>query len=121
MRAPKASLGCWAGPSDCCYVPQMKHDFATSTDKAADERFRAWLEAETIDGLKRSYGDAEGTKAMVFLFVNRAYKAHMPEALIGETFGKCIVRAGYREEDEAPAFDLLEHLGRIARGVHSGT
>lgn len=98
----------------------MKHDFTTSTDKAADELFRAWLEAETIDGLKRSYGDGEGTKTMIFLFVNRAYEAHMPETLIGETFGKCVVRAGYREEDEGPVFDLLEFLGGIARDVHSG-
>ena len=52
----------------------LKHDFATSTDKLADERFRAWLEAETNDGLKLSYGDREGTKSMIFLFVNRAYE-----------------------------------------------
>jgi hypothetical protein len=97
----------------------MKHDFANSTDKAADERFRAWLEAETIDGLRRSYGDPEGTKTTIFLFVNRAYEAHMPEELIGKTFGKCIVRAGYREEDEAPALDWLEFLGGIARQVHT--
>jgi hypothetical protein len=98
----------------------MKHDFATSIDKAADDRFLAWLEAETIDGLKRSYGDGEGTKSMIFLFVNRAYEAHMPEPLIGGMFGKCIIRAGYREEDEDPAYDLLEFLGGIARGVHGG-
>jgi hypothetical protein len=98
----------------------MKHDFATSTDRATEERFRAWLEAETTDGLKRSYGDGEGTKSIVFLFVNRACEARMPESLIGETFGKCIVRAGYREEDEGPAFDLLEFLCGIARGVHGG-
>jgi hypothetical protein len=98
----------------------MKHDFATSTDKAADDRFCAWLEAETVDGLKRTFGDGEATKSRIFLFVNRAYEAHMPESLIGATFGKCIVSAGYREEDEGPAFDLLEFLGGIARGVHNG-
>ena len=98
----------------------MKHDFASSTDKLADERFLSWLEAETSDGLRRSYGDGDGTKTMIFLFVNRAYEAHMPESLIGESFGKCVVRAGYREDDEGPAFDLLEFLGAIARGAHGG-
>jgi hypothetical protein len=98
----------------------MKHDFATSEDDAAAARFIAWLEAETIAGLRRTYGDGEGTKTMIFLFVNRAFEAHMPEPLIGEIFGKCIVRAGYREEEEGPAFDLLEFLGGNARGVHGG-
>lgn len=106
------------GPTLCA---SMKHDFATSIDKTTEDRFRAWLEAETTDGLKREYGDGEGTKSMIFLFVNRAFEAHMPEPLIGETFGKCIVRAGYRENEEERAFDLLEFLAGIARGVHGGT
>ena len=96
----------------------MKHDFAASTDKAAEDEFLAWLETETINDLKRSYGDGEGTKTMIFLFANRAFEAHMPEPLIGRTFGKCIVRAGYREEDEAPAFDLLEFFAEVARRTH---
>ena len=96
----------------------MKHDFATSNDKAADDQFLAWLEAETINDLRRSYGDGEGTKTMIFLFVNRAFEAHMPEPLIGRTFGKCIVRAGYREQDEAPALDLFEFFAEIARRTH---
>jgi len=99
----------------------MKHNFATSTDRSADERFRAWLESETIEGLRRTYGDGEGTKSVIFLFVNRAYESHMPESLIGETFGKCIACAGYHEDDKGPAFDLLEFLGGVARGVHGGT
>lgn len=96
----------------------MKHDFATSNDKATDDRFVGWLEAETIDGLRRAYGDGEAVKSIVLLYVNRAYEAHMPQELIGATFGKCIVRAGYREEDEAPAFDLLDFFADIARRVH---
>ena len=98
----------------------MKYDFADSNDDAGAARFIAWIEAETIADLTRTYGDGEGTKTMIFLFVNRAFEAHMPETLIGETFGKCIVRAGYREEEEGPAFDLLEFLGGIARDVHGG-
>jgi len=40
---------------------------------------------------------------------------------MGETFGKCIACAGYHEDDKGPAFDLLEFLGGVARGVHGGT
>ena len=103
------------------HVPPVKHDFATSTDKAADARFCARLEAETVDRLSRTRGDGEGTKSMIFLFVNGAYEAHMPERLIAETFGKCIARAGYQEEEEGPAFDLLEFFAGVARRVHGGT
>ena len=68
--------------------------------------------------LRRSYGDGEATKCAIFLFVNRAYEVHMPEAQIGEMFGKCIVRAGFREQDEEPAFAWLAHFGQLTSGVH---
>jgi hypothetical protein len=99
----------------------MKHDFSTSTDSASGERFLAWFEAETVNDLRRSYGDGEGAKATIFQFVNRAFESRMPEQLIGELFGKCVVRAGYREEDEGPAFDLLEFFGEIARRAYGGS
>ena len=96
----------------------MKHDFLVQRTGDAADRFCSWLEQETIDSLRRSHGDAEGTKAAIFLFVNRAYEAHMPESKIGEMFGVCIVRAGFSEADEEPAFALLEELGQLAAQVH---
>ena len=49
MVARREPVRCRPCPSAALsQVPQMKHDFATSTDKAADERFRAWLEADSI-------------------------------------------------------------------------
>jgi len=42
----------------------------------------------------------------------------MLEAQIGEMFGKCIVRAGFREQDEEPAFAWLAHFGQLTSGVH---
>jgi hypothetical protein len=42
----------------------------------------------------------------------------MPESQIGEMFGKCIVRPGFREQDEEPAFAWLEHFGQIAAATH---
>jgi hypothetical protein len=96
----------------------MKHDFRQEPTGEPAERFCSWLEQETIDSLRRSYGDGEATKSAIFLFVNRAYEAHMPEEQIGQLFAKSIVRAGFREEDEEPAFAWLEHFGQIAAGVH---
>jgi hypothetical protein len=96
----------------------MKHDFRAQPSGEAAERFRAWLEAETVDTLRRAYSDAEGTKGAIFLFVNRAFEAHLPEAEIPALFGTCIVRAGFQERDEEPAFAWLEHFCEIASRVH---
>jgi len=99
----------------------MTYDFKTSLVGAAADRFLAWFEAETVDELQRAYGDGDATKGTIFLYVNRAYESHMPERMIAEMFGKCIVRAGYREEDEEPASAWFESLAAIARKVHGGT
>src|SRR5262245_33594462 len=96
----------------------MKHDFRHQPSGEAAEQFCSWLEQETTSSLRGSHGQAEVTKSAIFLFVNRAYEAHMPKAQIGEMFGKCIVRAGFREQDEEPAIVWLEHFGQLAAGVH---
>ena len=96
----------------------MKHDFRNRTDGAEADRFRGWLERETVDSLRRGCGDGEATKAAIFLFVNCAYEAHMPEPEIGALFGRCVVQAGLNEEEEGPAFVWLEQFAAIAEGVH---
>lgn len=97
----------------------MKHNFHQHPSGEDAEHFCSWLEQETPDSLSRSIGDGEATKSAIFLFVNRAYEAHMPEEQIGQLFGKCIVRAGFREEDEEPAFAWLGYFGQIAAGIQS--
>jgi hypothetical protein len=97
----------------------MKHNFREQPSGGEADAFLAWLERETIDLLLRTRGDAEGTKTAIFLFVNRAFEAHMPEQEIGALFGKCFVRAGRPQEDEAPAFELLEFLGEMAGRIHN--
>jgi len=99
----------------------MKHNYRNSTDKDAGEQFRKWLETETVASLTTSYGDGEATKAAIFLFVNRAFESQMPQSEIGKLFGTCIVRAGFREEDEEPAFAWLEAFANVARGAYGGT
>jgi hypothetical protein len=96
----------------------MMHDFRTQPTGESADRISEWLERETTDLLRRSYGNGEATKSAIFLFVNRAYEAHMPESRIGEMFGKCVVRAGFQERDEEPAFTWLEFFGQLAAKVH---
>ena len=96
----------------------MKHDFREKPTGEEADQFLAWLESETIETLRRSQGDSEGTKTFIFLYVNRAYEAHLPEDQIGELFGKCFVRAGRPQEEEDTAFNLLEFFGQIAERTH---
>jgi len=96
----------------------MQHDFRDQPSGEAAERFRTWLESETVDTLRRTYGNAEETKTAIFLFVNRAFEAPLPEGEIGALFGRCIVRAGFQERDEESAFAWLEHFGEVAGKVH---
>jgi hypothetical protein len=94
----------------------MKHDFRQQPSGEAAECFCSWLKEETTASLRRSYGEA--TKSAIFLLVNRAYEAHMPEPQIGEMFGKRIVQAGFLEQDEESAFAWLDHFSQLAAGVH---
>ncbi|HTU93748.1 MAG TPA: hypothetical protein VMF69_26950 [Gemmataceae bacterium] len=96
----------------------MKYDFRQQQSSETAIRFCSWLEQETIESLRRSYGNGEATKSAIFLFVNRAYEAHMPEEQIGELFGRCIVRAAFQEADEEPAFSWLEFFGQLAAKVY---
>lgn len=69
--------------------------------------------------LRRTIGDAEGTKTAIFQFVNRAYEAKMPDREIGGMFGTCFVRASHPQDEEEAAWDLLEFLGEVAKATHS--
>ena len=97
----------------------MKHDFRADPSSTQAEAFLEWLESETTSALRRDRGDAEATKSSVFLYVNRAYEAGLPDHLIGGMFGRCVVGAGFNEAEQEPAFDLLEALAEIAKKVHS--
>ena len=96
----------------------MKHDFRQEPSGDAADRFLSWLERETVTALQRAYGDADATKAAIFLYANRAYEAHMLEEQIGGLFGTCLFRAGFPEENENGAFDWLEFYAQVAEGTH---
>ena len=96
----------------------MQHDFRSQPEGEAAERFLNWLEQETIDMLRRTADDAEGTKTAVFLYVNRAYEAHLPEQEMARLFGRCFVRAGRAEEEQDAVFNQLEFFAEIAKIAH---
>jgi len=97
----------------------VKHEFRSDEDSEQANMFREWLENETINGLEKSYGDGEAVKAVIFLFVSRAFEAHMPEKEIAQIFGRSVVKAGYLETDEDALFSWLEYFAQIARGTYS--
>lgn len=99
----------------------MKHDFRIESTGIAADSFCEWLQSETTTALVRDYGNAEATKASIFLFVNRAFEAHLPESKVAEFFGKSVARAGYSEQEQEPAFAWFETFVNVARGAHSGT
>jgi len=99
--------------------PFPRHDFSREPTGAAADHFRQWLEQTTTDMLRRTIGDAEGTKTAIFLFANRAYEAKMADREVWQTFGKCFGRSGHPQSDEEAAFDLLEFIGDIAKATHS--
>lgn len=99
----------------------MKHDFPSDCDSDSAQAFINWLESETVSARRRgrNNADAESLKASVFLYVNRAYEAGLPDNVVGGTFGRCIARAGYTEEEQDSVFDLLESLADVDRAVHN--
>lgn len=98
----------------------MKHDYRSDSDSEQAQAFLSWLESETTAALARDHGNLETVRSSVFLFVNRAYEAGLPDALIGRMFGGCLAKAGFSEQDQDPVFDLLEFYAETAKQVHSG-
>ena len=98
----------------------MKHDYRIDPDSDKAQAFLDWLESETAAALRNDRGNAEAVKSSVFLYVNRAYEAGLPDATIGRIFGRCVAVAGYSEAEQDPVFDLLESFAETARAVHSG-
>lgn len=97
----------------------MKHDYRSDPNSDKAQLFLSWLETETADALRSDYGNVEAVKSSVFLYVNRAYEAGLPDGLVGQIFGKCIAKAGYSEAEQDSIFDLLESLGATAKAVHA--
>ena len=97
----------------------MKHDYRSDPNSDKAQSFLSWLESETADALQSDYGNVEALKSSVFLYVNRAYEAGLPDGLVGQIFGRSIAKAGYTEAEQDSVFDLLESFAATAKTVHS--
>lgn len=97
----------------------MKHDYRSDPSSENAQSFLRWLESETANALREDYGNVEAIKSSVFLYVNRAYEAGLPDSLVGQIFGKSIAKAGYSETEQDSVFDLLESFAATAKSVHS--
>ena len=97
----------------------MKHDYRSDPDSERASEFLEWLESETVAALSRDHGNIDAIASTVFLYVNRAYEAGLPDKLVGGMFGRFIARAGYSEAEQDAVFDLLESQADVARAVHA--
>ena len=96
----------------------MKHDYRADPDSAEAQQFLDWLENQAAEHLKRDFGSADATRGSIFLFVNRACEAGLPDRLIAEIFGRALARAGYGLTEEDAAITCLEAFLGTARAVH---
>ena len=60
----------------------MKHDYRKDPDSADAQGFLHWLEEQASEHLERDFGNADATRGSIFLFVNRACEAGLPDRLV---------------------------------------
>ena len=85
----------------------MKFDARTEANGEKKLAFVEWLFETTVRDLRRSSGDQAMIRAALFLFLNRAYEAHLDPDEIVELLGianpNILSAAGYTGADEAAA------------------
>src|SRR4051794_15823045 len=98
---------------------RQKMKFDARIDRSPEKKaaFVAWLSDETVSGLARAAGNSEALKAVVFLYLNRAYEAGLPADEITDMLGigpkSAMSRASLSQKDEQSvlaAFDELDEL-----------
>jgi len=65
----------------------VKYDARTDVENTQREAFLGWLTRSTVEDLKRCGEDKEKLGTAVFLFLNRAYEAHLDADLIVDLLG----------------------------------
>ena len=97
----------------------MRFDARTNDDPATRKAFVDWLVSETVSSLQR----AEDVRAAVFLYLNRAYEAHLASDYILDLFGvgpgSILSQAKLSPEKEAEATQAFEALDPVAEGTWS--
>ena len=100
----------------------MEFDDRTSHDPADRLAFIDWLVSEAVSGLLRSRANREALRAVLFLYLNRAYEAHLNPDLIAALIGSsqdCILdRAGLTGDEEEAVLDAYETLAPIIEAMY---
>ncbi len=92
----------------------MKYNSRTERDNEKHSEFKNWLIKETVSGLKNSRGKPEEIKSCIFLFLNRAYEAHLdPDEIVnmlGTEKPNIMDLAEYKGADEEAVLSSYELL-----------
>ena len=84
--------------------------------------FTEKLLSETASALQRSTGDVEAIRAVVFLYLNRAYEHGLKPDLICDLLGvlddNVLSRAKLSSQDEASVMDAYESLDPVLEQVY---
>ena len=100
----------------------MKYDARTEQNTDKHSEFKNWLISETVSGLKKSSGKPEEIKSCIFLFLNRAYEAHLdPDEIVnmlGAATPSIMDLAEYKGADEEAVLSSYELLDPTISQTH---
>ena len=100
----------------------MKYDDRSEADPIRREQFIAWLVETTVNDFVRCRSNRDRLRTAVFLFLNRAYEAHLDPyfvvELLGIRSGNVITSAGLDETDEAVVMECYERLDATTLNVY---
>ena len=103
----------------------MRFDARNNPDPVAKQAFIEWLSGETVSGLQRGPDDRESFRGVVFLYLNRAYEAHLDPDLITDLFGvspgNVLSRAGMSKAAEAMALEAFAELDAMVEQTWART
>jgi hypothetical protein len=100
----------------------MKYDDRSEGDPARREQFVAWLAETTVNDFVRCRGNRDQLRTAVFLFLNRAYEAHLDPDLVvdllGIRSGNVIDAAGLNKTDQEVVMECYELLDATTFNVY---
>jgi hypothetical protein len=99
----------------------VSFDYQKDDSQDSLQEFVEWLQKETISILSRSKGDTDSIRSAIFLFVNRAMEAHLPDDIIGEVLGVSIIRGGLNQAEEELALDEADALFNALENMYRKT
>jgi hypothetical protein len=103
----------------------MKFDARSSNDAGERAAFIEWIVSEAASGFGRFTGGRESLRAPLFLYLHRAYEAHLEPDLIADLLGSsegCILdRATLSKEDECTVLEEYNVLAPLIEAMYKDT